>query len=194
MIRPIYLLGNPELRRNTDQVTEDSTSIQEIIDDLLETMYFARGIGLAAPQIGCSKRIFVVDVSAMEEEFGQSGFVMPAQPMVFMNPQILHSSDTRGEFEEGCLSIPDIHEDVNRPEVINIKYLDRKFASKEEEYSGMLARVIQHEYDHLEGVLFIDHITALRRRLMRRRLKEITEGSAETDYPVYAHGKGVLAQ
>jgi len=192
MILPIYLLGNPELRRVTEDIPEDSAAVQTLIDDMLETMYHAKGIGLAAPQVGRSERVFVVDVSNLEEEFEEAGLLMPEQPMIFINPATVELSQFESEFEEGCLSIPEIHEDVMRPENVRIKYLDRDFREREDSYSGMLGRVIQHEHDHLEGILFIDHITTLRRRLLKRRLKDISAGVTEAEYPVYAHGKRSL--
>jgi len=192
MIHPIYLLGNPELRRETTTVAENSEALQDLISDMIETMHGASGIGLAAPQIGRNERIFVVDVSALEEDIVEKGLFMPPQPMAFINPQIISGSDETSTFEEGCLSIPDIHEDVDRPDSISIHYLNRSFEPQEETFAGILARVIQHEYDHLEGILFLDHITALRRRLLRRRLRDITDGVVETDYLVYAREKGAL--
>jgi peptide deformylase len=192
MILPIYLLGNPVLREITEDVPEDSEVIQSLIDDMLETMHHAKGIGLAAPQIGRSERIFVVDVSSLESDLEEAGLFMPDQPMVFINPKIVSASESESDYEEGCLSIPDIHEDVMRPEVIQLKYLDRDFSERQGSFSGMLGRVLQHEYDHLEGILFIDHISSLRRRLLKRRLKEITAGETDAEYPVYFLGKEAL--
>ncbi len=192
MILPVYLLGNPELRKVTEDIPEDSEAVQTLIDDLLETMHHAKGIGLAAPQLGCSERVFVVDVSLMDKDFQEEGLLMPDQPMIFINPEIVEVSESEAQFEEGCLSIPEIHEDVMRPDKIRVLYLDRDFQEQEDTYEGMLARVIQHEHDHLEGVLFIDHITALRRRLLKRKLKDISAGETEAEYPVYARGRGAL--
>jgi peptide deformylase len=192
MIRPVYLLGNPELRRSTERVEKNDPSIQDLIDDMIDTMHAASGIGLAAPQIGRSERIFVVDISPLEKDFEESGKSMPRQPMVFVNAIVDHSGVDESEYDEGCLSIPDIHEEVTRPDKIVISFLDRDFAPQTAEFDGMLARVIQHEYDHVEGVLFLDHISPLRRRLLKRRLKEITNGAIDSDYPVYAVGKGEL--
>ena len=194
MIRPIYLLGNPELRRVTQDIPKDSADIQNLIDDMLETMHNACGIGLAAPQIGRFEKVFVIDVSNFESENEESDHAIPDQPMVFVNSKLVETSDSGAEFEEGCLSIPDIHEEVMRPMHVRIRYLDRHFCEQEDSYTGMLARVIQHEYDHLEGVLFIDHISTLRRRLLKRRLKDISAGESEAEYPVYVLGKGALAR
>jgi len=192
MINPVYLLGNPELRRITTVVENNDQVVQTLVDDMIDTMHGASGIGLAAPQIGRSERIFVVDISPLKEDFEEKGEIMPDQPMVFINPEIVDVSVEESEYDEGCLSIPDIHEEVFRPDVVVVKYLDRDFSEHTFECSGMLARVIQHECDHLDGVLFLDHITPLRRRLLKRRLKEITAGEIDTDYPVFAVGKGEL--
>ena len=193
MIRPIYLLGNPELRRVTQPVEHIDEQIRTLVADMIETMHHASGIGLAAPQIGRIERIFVVDLSPMADSLQEEGIEIPPQPMVFLNPRITESGDHESDYEEGCLSIPDIHEEVRRPERIVMSYRDMDFVERTEEFDGMLARVIQHEYDHLEGVLFLDHITPLRRRLLKRRLRDITNGVTEADYPVYALGKGELA-
>jgi len=192
MIQPIYLLGTEVLRTQTVKVEGDSPGIQSLISDMIETMHSARGIGLAAPQIGRSARIFVVDVSPMEEEFEEDGLEMPPQPMVFINPQMVEESGDENEFEEGCLSIPDIQEIVVRLDTLTISYLDRNFEQRKESFEGTLARVIQHEYDHLEGILFLDHLTAFKRRLLKRKLNEIRLGNTEAEYPVYTEERGVI--
>ena len=192
MVLPIYLLGTDILREQTTPVESDSTELQQLIDDMVETMHAAKGIGLAAPQIGRSERLFIVDVSPMEEDFVEAGLEMPEQPMVFLNAEIVQESQQETEFEEGCLSIPDIHEVVERPEALTIRYLDRTFTEREEQYDGMLARVIQHEYDHVDGVLFIDHLTSFKRRLLKRRLEDIREGKTDASYPVLAKDVGVI--
>jgi len=193
MILPIYLLGTEALREMTDTVAEDTPEVQQLIDDMIETMHAAKGIGIAAPQVGRSERIFIVDVSPMEEEFAEAGIELPEQPMVFLNAEIVAESDEESEFEEGCLSIPDIHEVVTRPKSLLIRYQDRTFTEHESPFGGMLARVIQHEYDHVDGVLFIDHLTAFKRRLLKRKLQDIREGVTEAEYPVFAKGVGVIA-
>ena len=180
------------MREQTTFLKENSEELQTLIDDMIETMDDARGIGLAAPQIGHQERLFVVDVSAMEEDFEEAGVEMPEQPMVFINAEIIEETEEEDEFEEGCLSIPDINENVIRPEGITISYLDRYFNRRTEEFDGILARVIQHEYDHIEGVLFIDHISAFRRRLLKRRLTEIRKGITEAAYATYTSKTGVI--
>ena len=190
MIRPIYTYGTDALRTETEPVSENSEELQSLIDDMIETMHAASGIGLAAPQIGESERIFVVDVTPMfEEEMleedGSSPLQeLPPQPMVFINPEIVSTGDTVRDFEEGCLSIPEVREVVSRPEVIRVEYRDRDFEKRELEVGGGLARVIQHEKDHLDGVLFTDHLSAFRRRLLQRSLRDIAQGNIETDYPL----------
>lgn len=178
MILPIYVYGAPILTQRTIEVTENTPELQQLIDDMIETMHGASGIGLAAPQVGRSERLFVVDLSPMEEEGAESA------PMVFINPEIYEESEEDEEYEEGCLSIPDIREYVIRPEGIRLRYLDRHLKKHDIVADGMLARVIQHEFDHLDGVLFLDHISAFKRRLLKRRLKDMTKGKVEADYPL----------
>jgi peptide deformylase len=192
MIQPIYLLGTAVLRDPTVQVESDTPAIRELLSDMVETMHNARGIGLAAPQIGRSERIFVVDVSPMEEDFEEEGIEMPEQPMVFINAEMVEEFGEDNEFEEGCLSIPDIQEIVVRPDTITIKYLDASFTERTETFDGILARVIQHEYDHIEGRLFLDHLSAFKRRLLKRKLNDIREGITEAEYPVYTEEKGTI--
>ncbi|MDA0683827.1 MAG: peptide deformylase [Bacteroidetes bacterium] len=192
MILPIHLLGTDVLREPTEHIDADSPELQSLIDDMIETMHGASGIGLAAPQIGRKERLFVVDVSPMERDFEEAGLEMPEQPMIFLNAEIVAESEDDSDFEEGCLSIPDIHEVVIRPDAIRLRYQDRNLKEMEEEFDGILSRVIQHEYDHVDGVLFIDHLSAFKRRLLRRRLEDIRQGLTEAEYPVYADGKGVI--
>ena len=192
MILPIYLLGTDVLRVEAQPVESDSPEIQQLLDDMVETMHAAKGIGIAAPQVGRTERVFIVDVSSMEEDFAEMGVELPDQPMVFLNAEILEEAEEDSEFEEGCLSIPEIHEVVTRPKALKIRYQDRSFTSHESVFDGMLARVIQHEYDHVDGVLFIDHLTAFKRRLLKRKLQDIREGYTEAEYTVYAQDKGVI--
>ena len=190
MILPIYPYGHPILRTETEPIAAPSPELERLLDDMIETMHNASGIGLAAPQVGRTERVFVADLSGLtediEEEFGE----VPAWaqgPLVFINPEIVDEDErTLCDYEEGCLSIPDIRELVVRPDVVRVRYRDRDFQPQEIEASNVLARVIQHELDHLNGVLFIDHISALRRRLLKRRLREISRGEVEADYPLAA--------
>jgi peptide deformylase len=184
MVLPIYAYGTEALRQETEPVKENTEALQTLIDNMIETMYAASGIGLAAPQVGRSERLFVADVSSMADEMEEDGETLPPQPMVLINPDIVWESDVVCDFEEGCLSIPDVREMVTRPERIEIQYLDRDFNERSLEVGSMLARVIQHEYDHLNGVLFTDHLSAFRQRLLRRTLKRMARGDIEADYPL----------
>ena len=181
MILPIRVYGDGILREATEDVTTNSDELQELIDNMIETMRAAEGIGLAAPQVGRRERVFVVDITPTFDD-PQEALMVGPQPMVFINPEIIWESEEESEFEEGCLSIPDIREIVVRPKRISIAYLDRDFHPQEIEAGEILARVLQHEYDHLEGVLFIDHISPFKRRLLRRRLREIAKGEVEAEY------------
>jgi len=188
MILPIHTYGDPVLREQTLKVERDSTGLQELVDSMIETMRGAEGIGLAAPQVGRSERLFVVDLAPYADPEGEEPLVLPPQPMVFINPVIEAESDEECEFEEGCLSIPDLHEIVVRPERIRVSYLDRKFQPHTLEADDILARVIQHEFDHLDGVLFVDRISAFRRRLLQRRLRDMARGEVQADYPLALSG------
>lgn len=188
MILPIRVYGDPILRTETEEVTSDSDELQSLIDNMIETMRGAEGVGLAAPQVGRTERLFVADVTPMYD--GSTDDLkeleaLPPQPMVLLNPEIVWESPEESEFEEGCLSIPDVREIVVRPDRIRLRYLDRQFERREIEVDEMLARVIQHEIDHLDGVLFVDHISAFRRRLLRRKLRDMARGEVEADYELF---------
>jgi peptide deformylase len=155
---------------------------------MIETMRNAAGIGLAAPQVGRDDRLFVVDVTPMATEMEEDGEPVPPQPMVFINPEIVAESDETTDMEEGCLSIPEVREAVTRPERIRVRYRDRDYEEQTLETGSVLARVVQHEYDHLEGVLFTDYLSSFRKRLLRRSLREMKEGDVEADYPLVAKG------
>ncbi len=183
MILPIRLYGDPVLRCGAEDVVGDSASVQQLIDNMIETMRGASGIGLAAPQVGRTERIFVADLAAeIQHEHVSEGAL---GPMTFINPEIVRESEEESEFEEGCLSIPDICETVKRSERIRVTYLDRHFRPQELDVGGLPARVIQHEVDHLEGIFFVDRISEFRRRLLRRKLREIAHGKVEADYALY---------
>lgn len=183
MILPIYVYGHEILRTETQDVEADSEELQQLIDDMHETMRGAAGVGLAAPQVGRTERLFVVDLMGMIPDMEEDeARALPPQPMTLINPEILWESDEEIEFEEGCLSIPDLREMVIRPERIRIAYLDRHFEAQEIDVGRLLARVLQHEYDHLDGILFVDHISPFRRSLLRRRLREMARGNVEADY------------
>ncbi len=188
MVLPIYLYGHDALRQETEPVEENSDELQALIDNMIETMHNAAGIGLAAPQVGRSERLFVVDVTPMAAEMEEDGEPVPPQPMVFINPEIVGEGDTTVNMEEGCLSIPEVREVVTRPERVRVRYRDRDFEKQEVEAGSVLARVMQHEYDHLEGVLFTDYLSSFRKRLLSRSLRQMTEGNVEADYPLVAEG------
>lgn len=184
MVLPIYVYGHEALRQDTEPVEEDSKALQSLIDDMIETMHNASGIGLAAPQVGRTERLFVVDVTPMADDMAKDEEPMPPQPMVFINPEIVEEGESTVDLEEGCLSIPEVQEVVTRPERVRMRYLDRNLESQEIETGSVLARVLQHEHDHLNGVLFTDYLSSFRKRLLRRTLRAITEGEVPADYPL----------
>ncbi len=176
MIYPIVAYGDPVLKKIAEPIAH-GTDLSKTVADLYETMYNAGGVGLAAPQIGMGIRLFVTDGKPMEEEDEPMDF-----KKVFVNPTVLGENGTPWAFEEGCLSIPGIRADVNRPEKVKIHYFDEHWNEFTEEYSGMAARIIQHEYDHLQGTLFVDRISAMKKRLIQSKLADISRGRAKADY------------
>ena len=188
MVLPIHLYGHEALRQETDPVEENSDALQALVENMIETMRNAAGIGLAAPQVGRRERLFVVDVTPMATEMEEDDEPIPPQPMVFINPEIVAESDASVNMEEGCLSIPEVRETVSRPERVRVRYLDRDFEEQTLETGSVLARVVQHEYDHLDGVLFTDYLSSFRTRLLRRSLREMKNGEVEADYPLVAKG------
>jgi peptide deformylase len=185
MIYPIVAYGDPVLRKKAQDITADYPNLSALIDDMFETMYAASGIGLAAPQIGKSIRIFIVDATPFEddEDLSEADRTLLGQfKKVFINAEIVEERGEEWVFNEGCLSIPDIREDVFRKDEITIKYLDADFKEHEEVFSGIAARIIQHEYDHIEGILFTDKLSSLKKRLLRKRIQLISSGKVKTDY------------
>lgn len=176
MIYPIVIYGDPVLRKKAVDIEEGSIDVKELAADMFETMQGAHGIGLAAPQIGKPIRMFIVDGRPLEED-GMEDF-----HKVFINPQILEETGDPWKFEEGCLSIPGIREDVSRNPVIRISYYDENWEKHEDTFDGMKARIIQHEYDHIEGILFTDHINNLKKRLLKGKLANISKGKFDADY------------
>tara|TARA_Y200000002_G_scaffold383250_1_gene404427 strand:+ start:5347 stop:5934 length:588 start_codon:yes stop_codon:yes gene_type:complete len=186
MILPILSYGAPVLRKEGDDFDEN-TPLAKLIDDMFETMYAASGVGLAGPQIGISKRIFIVDGSPFSEpeeseEIDHDLLALKDFKKVFINPIIEKESGELWSFSEGCLSIPGIREEVERKSAIKISYYDENWNLKEESYNGIAARIIQHEYDHIEGILFTDHLNPLKRRLLKRKLEDISKGKVEVNY------------
>lgn len=186
MILPIIAYGDPNLKKPSVEIDADYPDFKKLIDDMFETMYAAKGVGLAAPQIGKNIRVFIVDGSPFANEEGEE-YDIKAEGIesfknVFINPIIEEEKGESWSFQEGCLSIPKIRENVHRKEEVVISYLDENWALKEETYTGYAARIIQHEYDHLEGVLFTDRLNPLKKKLVMKRLKLISDGLVEADY------------
>lgn len=177
MIYPIVVYGNQILKRKAEPV-DFGTDLSELAKDMYETLKAAKGIGLAAPQIGKGIRFFIVDGRPLEEEEMQD-FVK-----VFINAEIIEETGKMWDFEEGCLSIPGIRAEVARPERLVIRYYDENWEEKEEIYDGMKARIIQHEYDHIEGILFTDYLTPLKKRMLKKKLLGISKGELKADYRV----------
>ena len=180
MIYPIVVYGSPILRKVSQEIDKDYPDLQQFIADMWETMYFSDGVGLAAPQVGKSVRLFVIDGSSMEEDDPK----LKDFKKVFINPKIVENTGKEWAFSEGCLSLPQIREDVFRQEKVHIQYYDEDFNFHDETYDGIAARVIQHEYDHLDGVLFIDHLAPLKKKLLKGKLNAITKLKVDVKYKI----------
>ncbi|GEQ85855.1 peptide deformylase [Patiriisocius marinistellae] len=185
MILPIVAYGDPVLRKECEEISKDYPKLDILLENMYETMYAANGVGLAAPQIGVPIRLFLVDATPFgddedlteEEQKQVSEF-----KKTFINATILEESGDEWAFNEGCLSIPDVREDVFRQPDIKIEYFDEDFKKHTEAYSGIIARIIQHEYDHIEGVLFTDKLSPLKKRLIKGKLTNISKGKTNIDY------------
>ena len=179
MTLAIVAYGDPVLRKTGADIKKDYPGLDKLIDDMFETMEKAKGVGLAAPQVGKAIRLFIVDSTKMydEEEKKNDGI-----REVFINAHKVEETGEEWAYEEGCLSIPQIREDVNRKDTIRLKYVDRDFKAHEKTFTGLTARVIQHEYDHIDGKLFIDHIKPLKRTLLKGRLDKISKGDVDVEY------------
>ncbi len=186
MILPIIAFGNPVLKRIADDIPENFEGLSALLSDMFETMYAAKGVGLAAPQIGESIRLFIVDGSPFANEEGEEidpkAIGIEGFKKVFINPIIEEESGDLWPFQEGCLSIPKIRENVNRKERICVSYYDENWSFHREEFDGYKARIIQHEYDHLEGILFTDKLSPLKKKLLSKRLGNVSIGIVEVDY------------
>jgi len=178
MILPIYAFGQPVLKKMGREIAKDYEGLEQLLSDMWETMYNAHGVGLAAPQIGRDIRLFLVDTVQMQEEGEEDLGIKKA----FINAQIVEESGETWKYEEGCLSIPDVRGNVSRQSNIVIEYYDENFEKRTETYSGMNARVIQHEYDHIEGVLFTEKLMPIRKRRVKRSLERIKNGQIEAGY------------
>lgn len=185
MILPIIAYGDPVLKKIGITINKDYPDFEALLENMFDTMYNACGVGLAAPQIGLAIRLFIVDTTPFsededltpDEQTALNGF-----KRVFINPQITKEEGSEWAFNEGCLSIPDVREDVFRKPKITIEYLDENFEPHTEVFEGLIARVIQHEYDHIEGVLFTDKLSSLKKRLIKGRLSNISKGKIDVDY------------
>ncbi|MEY3050545.1 MAG: hypothetical protein RLY31_330 [Bacteroidota bacterium] len=182
MILPIYAYGQSVLKKVATDIGPDYPDLPALVSNMWETMYAADGVGLAAPQIGLPIRLFVVDTFPREADGTTQERKETPIRQVFVNARILEESGTPWTFEEGCLSIPDIRGDVERPPVIRIRYQDEHFVEHESVFDGLNARVIQHEYDHIEGVLFVEHLKPIKKQLIRRRLDKIRAGMVRAEY------------
>ncbi len=186
MILPIIIYGHPVLRLKCEAIPVDYTNIQELISNLFETMYASKGVGIAGPQVGLPLRIFVVDTSPFADD--QDGHSNEEQQellkfkKVFINPTITLQEGTAWKFNEGCLSIPGIREDIIRKSKICISYQDEKFEIHQQTFTGIIARVIQHEYDHIEGKLFIDHLSPFKLKALKNKLSNISKGKFKAQY------------
>jgi peptide deformylase len=176
MILPIVAYGDPVLKKKASEIEKDYPNLKELIANMFETMYNSNGVGLAAPQIGLSIRLFIVDGAPFEEE------EVKDFKRVFINPLIKSEDGEPWKFNEGCLSIPGVREDIERKEEVHIEYYDEEWKHRKEVLNGLAARIVQHEYDHIEGILFTDRISPLRKRLLKNKLANITKGEVDVDY------------
>ena len=177
---PIYLYGHPVLRAVSQDITPDYPDLAALIENMYETQYASDGVGLAAPQIGRNDRIIVIDASPLAETFPE----LDGVKLTLINPRLEVLDGDAVTRPEGCLSLPGLSENVSRVEHVRLQWVDEKFRPHDEEFSGFLARIIQHEYDHLEGKVYIDHISGIRKQLIRSKLNNIVQGRIRCDYPV----------
>ena len=190
MIKPIYGFGFAVLKRPAEEIDEHYPELEKLISDMWETMYNAKGIGLAAPQIGLSMRLFIIDTLQLKERAEDSEDEMEEEglKMVFINPTIIEETGDAWLYEEGCLSIPQVTGEVERQETVSIRFQDTDFKWHEKTLEGINARVVQHEYDHLEGILFTDRLKALKKRLIKRKLEQIKKGKVDVAYKMKFKG------
>lgn len=178
MILPVVAYGHPVLKKVAGDVTPDYPELKQFVADLWETMYKTDGVGLAAPQVNRSVRIFVIDASAFAEKYPETDNFRKT----FINPYIYKEEGEEWSFNEGCLSFPGLREDIMRKPVVYIRYVDEDFVQHDERYEGVIARIIQHEYDHIEGVVFVDRISTLKKMLIKGKLNDISKGNVDVDY------------
>lgn len=177
---PVYLYGHPVLRKIAEPVAPGREGLKELLDNMFATMYASEGVGLAAPQVGLSEQIVVIDADPVGETFPECA----GRKLTLINPEVTVLDGDTVTRAEGCLSLPGLSENVPRTEHVLLRWLDEDFNSHEEEISGFLARIVQHECDHLEGIVYTDHISGIRRQLIRRKLNDIVKGKVSVDYPV----------
>ncbi len=185
MIYPIVAYGDPVLRKVANDIVKGELDVKKLSDDMFETMYKAAGVGLAAPQIGKDIRMFVVDGIAINdnlEEDEEPDESLYGFKKTFINAEILNEEGDEWEYEEGCLSLPGLRADVYRPEFVTIRYFDTDWVEHTETFGGFAARIIQHEYDHIDGILFTDHLSSLKRQLIKRELQKISKGDVDVTY------------
>jgi peptide deformylase len=185
MILPIVAYGDPVLKKRATEISKDHPNLEQIIANMYESMYGAHGVGLAAPQVGLSIRLFLVDTAPFSDDESytlEEQAELKAFKRTFINAKIIEESGEEWSFNEGCLSIPNVREDVWRCPKVKIEYQDEDFTTHVEEFEGLIARVIQHEYDHIEGILFIDKVSSLKKRLLKGKLTNISKGKTSVDY------------
>ncbi len=185
MILPIYTYGQPVLRKVAEDITPDYSGLKDLIQNMFETMQHADGVGLAAPQIGLPIRVVTIDLDVLSEDYPEfKGFLH-----AYINPHIIETEGEDVSMEEGCLSLPGIHEAVKRKDRIHVTYLDENMQDHDEWVTGYLARVMQHEFDHLEGTMFIDHLSSLRKQMIKGKLSGLLKGKTHCSYKVKTAGK-----
>ena len=184
MIYPIYVYGSTVLRKKTIEITKDYPGLEQLVQDMFETMISSDGVGLAAPQIGLPIRIFVVDGTEVKQDEDEPQEDLSKFKMAFINPKITRLWGEKWTYNEGCLSVPTLREDVERPENVRIEYYDVDFNFHDETFEGVKSRIIQHEYDHLEGILFVDRINPLKKRLINGKLNSISKGKVDISYKI----------
>lgn len=185
MILPIVAYGDPVLRKVSKDINKDYPDLDQLIENMWETMYASHGVGLAAPQIGRAIRLFVIDTEPFSDDEDlseQERSQLADTKMVFINAKIIEETGEEWSFNEGCLSIPDIREEVLRQPTVTIEFCDENFEKKTQTFDGILARVIQHEYDHIEGILFTDKLSPLKKRILKGKLSNISKGKIQVDY------------
>lgn len=185
MILQVYLYGNPVLKEKSENVTPEHPGLKQLIDDMFETMYAADGVGLAAPQVGHAINLFIVDASPFADEYPEA----KEFKKVFINAHIIDESGDEWYFNEGCLSFPALREDILRKPNVTIQYFDENFVKHEDVFSGINARIIQHEYDHIKGKVFVDKLSFLKKRLIKNKLNDIVKGNVKASYKVKTHKK-----